>query len=143
MQTKNKNSSYYNKYIYIMYIYINCYNNIIIIILYYTGPNATTMSLVLAKKKKVKSRPIYTNGILTYMYIHHTDPKSPIHFSYFSKSAAETDFEHFLRASRKSLFVVGSSSSSFAKFLISSGLLPSIRRRIAIMEASLLVMNKT
>lgn len=67
----------------------------------------------------------------------YTDPNSAIHFSYRSKSEAETDLEHFLMAEEKSSMVVGSSSSSLARFLISSGLLPSMRRRIAIIDASL------
>ena len=36
------------------------------------------------------------------------DPNSTIHFSYFSKSAAETDFAIFLRANSKSPLVTGS-----------------------------------
>lgn len=65
------------------------------------------------------------------------DPNSTIHFSYFSKSAAETDLAIFLRANSKSPLVTGIWSSSLESARISSGLRPLIRRLIAIKEASL------
>lgn len=67
----------------------------------------------------------------------YTDPNSAIQASYFSRSAAETDFEIFLSVSVKSSMVTGICSSSLDRARISSGLRPWIRRRIAIMEASL------
>ena len=65
------------------------------------------------------------------------DPNSTIHFSYFSKSAAETDFAIFLRANSKSPLVTGIWSSSLESARISSGLRPLIRRLMAIKDASL------
>lgn len=65
------------------------------------------------------------------------DPNSTIHFSYFSKSAAETDLAIFLRANSKSPLVTGIWSSSLESARISSGPKPLIRRLIAIKEASL------
>lgn len=65
------------------------------------------------------------------------DPNSTIHFSYFSKSAAETDLAIFLRANSKSPLVTGIWSSSLESARISSGLKPLMRRLIAIKDASL------
>ncbi|MEQ2217806.1 hypothetical protein XENOCAPTIV_023210 [Xenoophorus captivus] len=65
------------------------------------------------------------------------DPNSSIHFSYFSRSAAETDLETFFRADSKSSMVVGMCISSRERLRISSGVRPSILRLIAIREASL------
>lgn len=65
------------------------------------------------------------------------DPNSTIHFSYFSMSAADTDLETFFKAISKSSIVVGMCISSRGRFLISSGVKPSIRLLIAINDASL------
>lgn len=67
----------------------------------------------------------------------YTDPNSAIHASYFSRSAAETDLEIFFSVRVKSSMVTGICSSSLERARISSGLRPWIRRRIAIMDASL------
>lgn len=71
------------------------------------------------------------------------EPNSAIHFSYFSRSAAETDLETFLRAVWKSSMVVGMCISSREMLRISSGVKPSIRRLMAIREASLQQIDKT
>lgn len=65
------------------------------------------------------------------------DPNSTIHFSYFSKSAAETDLAIFFSASSKSPLVTGIWSSSLESARISSGLRPLMRRLMAIKDASL------
>lgn len=65
------------------------------------------------------------------------DPNSSIHFSYFSRSAADTDLETFFRADSKSSMVVGMCISSREMLRISSGVRPSILRLMAIREASL------
>ena len=52
-------------------------------------------------------------------------------------SSADTDLETFFNATSKSFALTGNSSSSFGICRISSGERPSIRRRIAIIEASL------
>lgn len=67
----------------------------------------------------------------------YADPNSTIHFSYFSRSAAETDLAIFLSANSKSPLVTGICSSSLDRARISSGLKPLMRRLIAIKEASL------
>lgn len=68
----------------------------------------------------------------------YTDPNSAIQASYFSRSAAETDLEIFFSVRVKSSMVTGICSSSLDSARISSGLRSSIRRRMAIMEASLM-----
>lgn len=65
------------------------------------------------------------------------DPNSSIHFSYFSRSDADTDLDTFLRADSKSSMVVGMCISSREMLRISSGVRPSILRLMAIREASL------
>lgn len=65
------------------------------------------------------------------------EPNSSIHFSYFSRSAAETDLDTFFRADSKSSMVVGMCISSRDMLRISSGVRPSILRLMAIREASL------
>lgn len=65
------------------------------------------------------------------------DPNSSIHFSYFSRSAADTDLDTFFRADSKSSMVVGMCISSREMLRISSGVRPSILRLMAIREASL------
>lgn len=77
--------------------------------------------------------PLGVNGTVLY-----TDPNSDIQASYFSRSAAETDLEIFLSVRVKSSMVTGICSSSLDRARISSGLRPWIRRRIAIMDASLM-----
>ncbi len=77
--------------------------------------------------------PLGLNGTVLY-----TDPNSAIQASYFSRSAAETDLEIFLRVRVKSSMVTGICSSSLDRARISSGVRPWIRRRIAIMDASLM-----
>lgn len=67
----------------------------------------------------------------------YTDPNSAIQPSYFSRSAAATDLEIFLSVRVKSSMVTGICSSSLDRARISSGLRPWMRRRIAIMDASL------
>lgn len=80
-----------------------------------------------------RSGPLSLNGCCLY-----TDPNSAIQASYFSRSAAETDLEIFLSVRVKSSIVTGICSSSLDRARISSGLRPWIRRRIAIMDASLM-----
>lgn len=75
--------------------------------------------------------------IMVLWHHHQQEPNSAIHFSYFSRSAADTDVDTFLSAVSKSSIVVGMCISSFDKFRISSGVKPSIRLRIAIRDASL------
>lgn len=70
----------------------------------------------------------------------YTDPNSAIQASYFSRSAADTDFDIFLSVRVKSSMVTGICSSSLDRARISSGLRPWIRRRIAIIDASLMYM---
>lgn len=53
-------------------------------------------------------------------------------------SAADTDLETFFKAISKSSIVVGMCISSRERFLISSGVKPSMRLLIAISDASLL-----
>lgn len=77
--------------------------------------------------------PLSLNGICLY-----TDPNSAIQPSYFSRSAADTDLEIFLSVRVKSSIVTGICSSSLDRARISSGLRPWIRRRMAIMDASLM-----
>ncbi|TNN41887.1 hypothetical protein EYF80_047954 [Liparis tanakae] len=64
-------------------------------------------------------------------------PLYPVHGA-MQRSAAETDLEIFLSVSVKSSMVTGICSSSLDRARISSGLRPWIRRRIAIMAASLM-----
>ncbi len=77
--------------------------------------------------------PTYLVAVVSF----YTDPNSDIQDSYFSRSAAETDFETFLSASSKSSMVTGICSSSLERARISSGLRPWILLRIAIIDASL------
>lgn len=78
---------------------------------------------------------LYTDNLVAFFL--QQDPNSSIHFSYFSKSAADTDLETFFSADSKSSMVVGMCISSREMLRISSGVRPSILRLIAIREASL------
>lgn len=98
----------------------------------------TTINRPIRSRQCVKYLPAVGGLICTNKAVNHIDdPNSAIHFSYLSRSALETVLLTFFNACSKSSILVGVTSSSFGMFLISSGLSPSIRRRIDIIAASL------
>jgi len=102
------------------------------------SPLTALLSPPLQSFRHFKAVPLHFKSHRPRAAILYTDPNSAIQASYFSRSAAETDFEIFLSVRVKSSMVTGICSSSLDRARISSGLRPWIRRRIAIMEASLM-----
>lgn len=91
------------------------------------------MTFLCHARQRWKSKSCYPGPVSNLQQ----EPNSSIHFSYFSRSAADTDLETFFRDDSKSSMVVGMCISSREMLRISSGVSPSIRRLMAIREASL------